>query len=70
MTETFNQTSRTETTDHTRFGGIIHPSDFNTGYIKDNNYGSSIANRIISDWHFDRQCMKNIKIREENRRYK
>lgn len=36
--------------DHTKFGGLIYPSDFNTDYRgKDNTYGSQIAERIESD---------------------
>lgn len=37
--------------DHTKFGGIIYPSDFNTDYRgKNNTYGSQIASRIEADW--------------------
>lgn len=43
--------------DHTKFGGIIYPSDFNTDYRgKDNTYGSKIAERIEAD----RQMEKNL----------
>ena len=47
--------------DYTHFGGIICDSDFCTDYKGTRN----IANRIISDWKFDEQCRKNIKIRNK-----
>ena len=54
MPETFYRT-RNYKVDHTTFGGIIYPSDFNTDYRgKDNTNGSFIAQRIISDWKFDK----------------
>lgn len=44
------------------FGGIIYYSDFNTDYRRENNNnGSSIAQRIISDKSFDIKCRNNIK---------
>lgn len=47
-------------TDHHTFGGLIYHSDFNTDYKrKSNNNGSMIAQRIISDKKFDKQCMQN-----------
>lgn len=47
--------------DHTKFGGSIFLSDFNTDYRrKDSPNGSSIASRIINDWNFDKRCQKNI----------
>lgn len=47
--------------DHTKFGGLIYPSDFNTDYRgKDNTKGSQIASRIISDRNFDYTCKKNL----------
>lgn len=50
--------------DHTTFGGIIYPSDYNTDYRgKDNTHGSIIAQRIISDQNFDYRCKKNIEVR-------
>lgn len=49
--------------DHTKFGGIISLSDFNTDYRgKDNTYGSPIANRIVKDNQLDNQWRKNKKI--------
>lgn len=52
-TENFNN-------DHSKFGGLIYPSDFNTDYIgKNNTNGSVIASRIIADRNFDNQCRKN-----------
>ena len=59
MTETFYKTG-IHKIDYTTFGGIIHPSDFNTDYRgKDTPNGSSVANRIISDWNFDKNCKAN-----------
>lgn len=50
--------------DHTKFGGIIYPSDFNTDYRrKDNTNGSLIASRIHQDQKFDMQCRKNREIK-------
>ena len=42
--------------DHTRFGGIIYPSDFDTRHTNGN-----IASRIENDRKFDEKCRKNIK---------
>ena len=41
-------------TDHRKFGGMIHPSDYNTTYANKNT-----ASRIESDRKFDEQCRKN-----------
>ena len=41
--------------DHSTFGGIIYPSDFNT-----NHASGTIADRIARDYLFDRQCRKNL----------
>lgn len=47
--------------DHTTFGGKIYLSDFETDYRgKNNANGSTIAQRIINDSKFDKQCRKNI----------
>lgn len=63
MTQTTNRYGIREV-DHTKFGGFIKLSDFNTDYRgKDNTYGSPIAQRIILDWKFDEQCRKSIKSR-------
>lgn len=60
MTETFYRT-RNYKPDHTKFGGKITLSDFNTDYRgKDNTNGSTIANRIANDRKFDEQCRKNM----------
>ncbi len=56
--------------DHSTFGGKIYLSDFETDYRgKDNNNGSSIAQRIVSDLIFDEQCRKNIENRDKNKKY-
>ena len=58
MTEKINR-YRIREVDHTTFGGIIYPSDFNTDYRgKDNTKGSTIASRIISDQKFDEHYRK------------
>ncbi len=54
--------------DHSTFGGIIYQSDFETDYRgKNNTHGSSVAQRIQYDQHFDEQCKKNIGNRENSR---
>ena len=46
-------------TNHTSFGGLIYPSDFNTGSRgRENTNGSYIAGRIMKDRSFDRDCQK------------
>ena len=56
--------------DHTRFGGLIYPSDFETDYRGDDNLkGSSIASRIISDMKFDEQCRRNLMVTEKRRNH-
>lgn len=65
MADTFYKTGRYKV-DHTQFGGIILPSDFNTDYRgKNNTNGSTIAKRIIGDQQFDKQCRKN-KVNQQN----
>ena len=50
---------------HTRFGGIIYSSDFNTDFRGNGHAnGSSIANRIAYDHRFDEQCRKNSENRD------
>lgn len=63
MTEKFYKTWKT---DHTKFGGLIYPSDFNTDYRRKDNKGSIIASRIISDARFDNN-LKNIKKQNKER---
>lgn len=61
MTETFNKV-RNYKIDHTKYGGVIYHSDFNTDYRgKDNSNGSLIAQRIERDKRFDEQCRKNYR---------
>lgn len=58
MTETFNKYGFYKV-NHTKFGGIIYPSDFDTNHKNTNNfYGSPIASRIVSDARFDKECKK------------
>ena len=50
--------------DHTRFGGLIYPSDFYTDYRgKDYANDSVIARRIAYDAKFDSQCRMNAMFR-------
>ncbi len=57
--------------DHSRFGGLIYPSDFNTDY-RGNNYAndSFIARRIAYDAKFDSQCRMNTLFRQSSDRQK
>lgn len=57
MAEIF-QKIRSSQTDYSTFGGIIYLSDFNTSHPAGN-----IAQRIVSDINFDRQCKRNSEIR-------
>ncbi len=52
-------------TNHNTFGGVIYQSDFCTDYETTHN----IAARIVSDWSFDKQCERNIELREMNQKY-
>jgi len=52
--------------DHTKFGGIIYQSDFNTDYRgMDNTNGSQIASRIESDRRREEKLWK----KERNKNY-
>ena len=51
--------------DHSTCGSKIYNYDFD-GHVS----MSSIAERIISDWKFDKQCKKNIENRDRNKNYK
>ncbi len=63
-TKTFNE-------NHSTFGGLIYPSDFNTDYqAKNNTNGSAIAQRIVSNWKFDKQCKLNAENRSRNKDFK
>lgn len=44
---------------NSHFGGIIYDMDFNTSYATKRD----IAQRIASDWAFDKQCRKNEEAR-------
>lgn len=50
--------------DHSTCGSQIYNYDFD-GYVS----MSSMAERIISDWEFDKQCKKNIENRDRNKNY-
>lgn len=60
MTNYFYKTPTKTHKDPSRFSGTIYLSDFETDYRgKDNTNGSTIAQRIVTDWKFDEQCRKN-----------
>lgn len=67
MTERFNRYGIYEI-DHTKFGGIIYPSDYNTDYRGKDTKESQIAKRIISDRNFDYMCNRNIELRNKNKK--
>ena len=67
MTENFYRTGHVDI-DHSSFGGVIYPSDFETEYYSEN--GRNIASRIASDWIFDEECRKNEIARERKRKEK
>lgn len=52
--------------DHTKFGGIIYQSDFNTDYRgKDNTKGSTIASRIEADCRREEKLWKKERTNKE-----
>lgn len=57
--------------DHTKFGGIIYQSDFNTDYRgKDSIHGSQIASRIEADRRREENFWKKTKdSNERNKNY-
>lgn len=64
-----NKTVTIESRNHkyaNTYGGYIFASDFCTDYEGTRN----IAERIINDWKFDKQCKKNIEFFEKERLYK
>ena len=67
ITETFYRT-RSYSVNHSTFGGIINFSDFCTDHNRSEK-SKSMAERIISDWKFDKQCKKNIENRDRNKNY-
>lgn len=58
MTDNFYETKKYN--DHTRFGGLISPSDFDRETTM-----SDVIGHIISDMKFDKQCKKNILARRK-----
>lgn len=62
MPETFYRIGNHKV-DHTKFGGVIMPSDYNTNFTNANT-----ASRIENDRKFDNQCRRNILNRKNNRR--
>ena len=51
--------------DHSTCGSKIYNYDFD-GYVSI----TSMAERIISDWKFDKDCKKNAENRDRNKKYK
>lgn len=49
---------------HETFGGCVCASDFETDYRGKDKTHSKIADRIFTDWNFDKRCMKNIQNRK------
>lgn len=71
MTETNKTyTTKINNVDHRTFGGIIEESDFVTDFSGKSKQSSSIAERIMRDWAFDRQCIKDAENRDRNKEYK
>lgn len=66
MTEKFNTVKLYGVDpEHTRFGGDVYISDFNTDFRgKDNIHGSTIARRIAYDQKIDDKWRKNIEKRQ------
>lgn len=65
MTETRNYYTTRNYEDSSLFGGILSEYDFDGHHTL-----SSMADKIIADWKFDEQCRKNIRLRENDKRYK
>lgn len=55
--------------DPTKFSGLLYESDFDTYQkpYKGMSKGSYIAERIMSDWRFDKVCCQNILTRDRVR---
>ena len=51
--------------DYSICGSVIYNYDFD-GYVS----MTSMAERIISDWKFDKKCKKNTECRDRNKNYK
>lgn len=64
MTENFYRTGHVDI-DHSSFGGLIYPSDFETEYYSEN--GRHIASRIANDLKFDEQCKKSAFARDKKK---
>lgn len=61
MTETFYRTGSYKV-DHTTYGGTLSSFDFEGHHTM-----ATMAQRIISDFNFDKRCKKNIELR--NKKY-
>lgn len=68
MTGNYKDITKVFDKEHRHLGGIIYPSDFNTDYRgKENIHGSTIAQRIESDFRREQKLYKDYKKRKENR---
>lgn len=70
MTNNRNYYTSSNYANHTTFGGLICYSDFNTDYRGNDQWESSIASRIASDWKFDERCKKNAENRDRAKKLK
>jgi hypothetical protein len=70
MTKQFYITG-THKPDYCTYGGKIYLSDFETDFPPkpDKNNGSITASYIMDAWSFDKQCKKNIEIRDNQKNY-
>lgn len=59
MTETFYRTGSYKV-DHTTYGGALSSFDFEGHHTM-----TTMAQRIISDFNFDKRCKKNIELRDK-----
>ena len=64
MTENFYRIGRTNV-DHSTFGGEITLYDF-----EGHRTLANMADKILQDWSFDRQCYRNAELRENAKKYK
>ncbi len=69
MTENKKYYTPVNYTDHTKFGGLINASDFNTDFRGKDEKTSSIAQKIISDMKFDKRCKNNTVFRDRKREH-
>lgn len=61
MTETFYRTG-SHKVDRTTYGGTLSSFDFDGHHTM-----ATMAQRIISDFNFDKKCKRNTELRNENK---